>query len=156
MALTLAADVRFGTARTQFHIGAVRIGLTAGECGISYHLPRLIGMARAKTFLFSNSSLSAREAADLGLVSRIVPDDEVEAAAIEEAGRLAVGPVDAMGLAKQIMARSFETSMLDMFGYEGLSQALAMASPEFQEGIDAFLEKRPADFPAAARKGRGD
>jgi 2-(1,2-epoxy-1,2-dihydrophenyl)acetyl-CoA isomerase len=59
-----------------------------------------------------------------------------------------------MGLAKSLMARSYETSLHEMFAYEGLGQALAMSSAEFREGLSAALERRPADFAGASREGR--
>jgi 2-(1,2-epoxy-1,2-dihydrophenyl)acetyl-CoA isomerase len=117
-----------------------------------YHLPRLIGMARAKQFLFGRGELSARQAEAWGLVAEVVPDESLETAGLAAAARLAAGPVDAMGLAKSLMARSFETSLMDMFAYEGFGQVLAMASGEFHEGLDALLERRKPDFAACANR----
>jgi 2-(1,2-epoxy-1,2-dihydrophenyl)acetyl-CoA isomerase len=120
------------------------------DVGVMYHLPRLIGMARAKNFLFSGGTLSAKEMLEYGIAARVVPDAEVEAAGMAEAERLANGPAEVMGLAKNLMARSFETSLNDMLAFEGLGQALAMSNPEFREGLDAALESRKADFAGAA------
>ena len=86
----------------------------------------------------------------LGLAAKVVPDADVETAGMAEATRLANGPAEVMGLAKNLMARSFETNMADMFTLEGLGQALAMSNPEFREGLDAALEGRRADFAGAA------
>ena len=66
-----------------------------------------------------------------------------------EAQRLASGPAQVMGLAKTLMARSFETSLHDMFAFEGFGQVLAMCNPEFREGLAAAIEGRPADFAKA-------
>ena len=107
-------------------------------------------MARAKNFLFSGDTLSARAAHELGLVAKVVADDQVEAAGIAEATRLAQGPAEVMGLAKTLMARSFETSLMDMFAFEGFGQAMAMSNPEFREGVAAALQGRAADFVRAA------
>ena len=96
--------------------------------------------------------MSGREAYDIGLASKLVPDAEVDIAGIAEAKRLAEGPAEVMGLAKSLMARSFETSLHDMFAFEGLGQALAMSNPEFAEGLDAALERRRPDFPGAASR----
>jgi 2-(1,2-epoxy-1,2-dihydrophenyl)acetyl-CoA isomerase len=111
-----------------------------------YTLPRLVGMARAKQLLFGNATWSARDALAAGLVVQVVADDELDAACMDKARALAAGPVAVMGLAKLIMARSFETGLDEMFLYEGLGQALATSSGEFREGLDALLEKRPAKF----------
>ena len=117
-----------------------------------YHLPRLIGMAQAKNFLFSGGTFTASQAEKLGLVSRVVPDKELFDVGLAEAQRLAQGPAEVMGLAKILMARSFETSLTDMFAFEGFGQAMAMSNPEFTEGLNAAIERRSADFVNASKK----
>jgi 2-(1,2-epoxy-1,2-dihydrophenyl)acetyl-CoA isomerase len=149
MGLALTGDVVIAGESAKLMSGFFRIG-SIPDIGMMYHLPRLIGMARAKNFLFTNGSLTAEDALELGLVSKVVPDDELDAAGLAEAARLAAGPAEVMGLAKALMARSFETSLTDMFAFEGFGQAMAMANPEFKEGIAAALDKRSADFPGAA------
>ncbi|GJH27032.1 enoyl-CoA hydratase/isomerase family protein [Caballeronia novacaledonica] len=152
MGLALTADVLIAGEGAKFIPGFFKLGALP-DIGTMYHLPRLIGMARAKNMLFSGASLSAREAFELGLVAKVVPDDQIEAAGFAEAARLAEGPAEVMGLAKTLMARSFETTLHDMFAFEGLGQALAMSNPEFREGLTAALESRRADFEGAAAKG---
>jgi 2-(1,2-epoxy-1,2-dihydrophenyl)acetyl-CoA isomerase len=151
MGLALTGDVVIAGEGARFVSGFFRLG-TVPDIGTMYHLPRLIGMARAKNFLFSGGTLSAQEAHALGLVVKVVPDDQVDAACMAEAARLAAGPAEVMGLAKTLMARSFETTLVDMFAFEGLGQALAMSNPEFREGLGAMIEGRRADFVAAAAK----
>lgn len=148
MGLALTGDVVIAGESAKFVSGFFRLGVVP-DIGTMYHLPRLIGMARAKSFLFGGGTMSAQEAHSLGIVAKVVADDQVDAACMEEAMRLANGPSDVMGLAKTLMARSFETSLQDMFAFEGLGQALAMSSPEFREGLDAALEGRRAEFAAA-------
>lgn len=149
MGLALTGDVVIAGESAKFMSGFFRLGVVP-DVGTMYHLPRLIGMARAKNFLFSGATLSAKEAFDLGLVVKVVPDDQVESAGLAEAARLAEGPAEVMGLAKTLMARSFETTLVDMFAFEGFGQVLAMSSPEFREGLSAALESRRADFASAA------
>jgi len=151
MGLALTGDVVIAGEGAKFISGFFRLGAVP-DIGTMYHLPRLIGMAKAKNFLFGGATMSAQEAEALGIVAKIVPDDQVEAAGMEEAARLASGPAEVMGLAKSLMARSFETSLTDMFAFEGFGQALAMSNPEFREGLSAALEGRRADFPGAAAK----
>lgn len=151
MGLALSGDVLIAAQGAKFMSGFFRLGAIP-DIGMMYHLPRLIGMARAKNFLFAGASMTADEAAELGLVSRVVPDAEILDASLKEAHRLANGPAEVMGLAKILMARSFETSLSDMFAFEGLGQALAMANPEFKEGLAAAVEKRTANFAAASAK----
>ena len=149
MGLALTGDVVIAGEGAKFMAGFFRLGVVP-DVGTMYHLPRLIGMARAKNFLFSGATLSAKEAFDLGLVAKVVPDDQVDSAGLAEAARLAEGPAEVMGLAKTLMARSFETTLVDMFAFEGFGQVLAMSSPEFREGLSAALESRRADFVGAA------
>jgi 2-(1,2-epoxy-1,2-dihydrophenyl)acetyl-CoA isomerase len=149
MGLALTGDVVIAGAGAKFVSGFFRLG-TIPDVGMMYHLPRLIGMARAKNFLFSNATMDASQALELGLVAQVVPDDEVDSAGLAQAERLAQGPAEVMGLAKTLMARSFETTLADMFAFEGLGAALAMSNPEFREGLAAAIDKRPADFVGAA------
>jgi 2-(1,2-epoxy-1,2-dihydrophenyl)acetyl-CoA isomerase len=149
MGLALTGDVVIAGESMKLMSGFFRLG-TVPDIGMMYHLPRLIGMARAKSFLFSNGTMLAKEALELGLVAKVVADEQVDAAGMEEAARLAAGPAEIMGLAKTLMARSFETSLHDMFALEGFGQVLAMSNPEFREGLAAAIERRPADFAGAA------
>lgn len=149
MGLALTGDVVIAGESTKLISGFFRLG-TVPDIATMYHLPRLIGMARAKNFLFSGATMSAQEALDLGLAAKVVPDDQVEAVGMTEAARLASGPAEVMGLAKTLMARSFETTLSDMIAFEGFGQVLAMSNPEFREGVAALTAGRPADFAGAA------
>lgn len=151
MGLALSGDLIIAGESAKFVSGFFRLGAIP-DIGVMYHLPRLIGIARAKNFLFGGATMSASEALELGLVAKVVPDAEVDAAGMAEAGRLAAGPAEVMGLAKMLMARSFESSLEQMFTYEGLGQALAMSSAEFREGFAAAVDKREADFIGAAAR----
>src|SRR6218665_1286313 len=139
MGLALTGDVVIAGTSAPFMSGFFRLG-TIPDIGVMYQLPRLIGMARAKNFLFGGATMRAKEALELGLVARVVPDEQLDAA----------GPAEVMGLAKTLMARSFETTLHDMLAFEGLGQALAMSHPEFREGLAAAIAGRPADFAGAA------
>lgn len=149
MGLALTGDRIIVGESAKFMAGFFRLGAVP-DIAVMYHLPRLIGMARAKDFLYSNATLSAREALQLKIACELVDDEHVDEAGMAEARRLAEGPAEVMGLAKSLMARSFETSLHDMFAFEGLGQALAMSNPEFREGLAAIVEKRKPDFAGAA------
>lgn len=151
MGLALAGDLVIAGESAKFVSGFTRLGAIP-DIGMMYQLPRMIGISRAKNFLFGGATMSAHEAFELGLVLKVVPDADVDAAGMEEAGRLAKGPAQVIGLAKMLMSRSFESSLEEMFTYEGLGQALAMSSAEFREGFGAALEKREADFVGAAAR----
>lgn len=153
MGLALTGDVLIAGEGAKFVAGFFRLGAIP-DIGTMYHLPRLIGMARAKNFIFGGQTMTAQDALALGLAAKVVPDDQVETAGLAEAKRLADGPAEVMGLAKILMARSFETGLTDMFAYEGFGQVLAMSNPEFREGLAAAIEGRKADFAGAAAKAR--
>lgn len=149
MGLALTGDVVIAGESTMFVSGFFRIG-TVPDIGMMYHLPRLIGMARAKNFLFGNASMTAQEALGLGLAAKVVPDEQLESAGLAEAIRLSQGPAEVMGLAKTLMARSFESSLSEMCALEGFGAVLAMSNPEFREGLAAAIDRRTPDFQAAA------
>jgi 2-(1,2-epoxy-1,2-dihydrophenyl)acetyl-CoA isomerase len=154
MGLALTGDVVIAGNSAQFVPSFFQLG-TVPDIGIMYHLPRLIGMARAKNILFEGEALSALQAHELGLVAKVVPDAQLERAGMDEAVRLAHGPAEIMGLAKILMARSFETTLADMLAFEGFGQVLAMSNPEFREGLSAALTGRKADFVGAASAAAG-
>lgn len=149
MGLALAADVVVAAESAQFMAGFFRLGAVP-DIMIMYTLPRLIGLARARNFLFANGTFDARQALELGLAAQVVPDAALEETGLALAHQLAAGPAEVMGLAKQVLLRTFEQSLDDMFLYENLGQALAMSSAEFAEGLDALTGKRRADFLSAA------
>ena len=102
MGLALTGDVVIAGESAKFMSGFFRLG-TVPDIGTMYHLPRLIGMARAKNFLFGGATMSAQEALELGIVAKMVPDDQVEVAGMVEAQRLAAGPAEVMGLALSLI-----------------------------------------------------
>jgi 2-(1,2-epoxy-1,2-dihydrophenyl)acetyl-CoA isomerase len=147
--IALAGDLIVASESAKFVSGFFRLGVVP-DVGTMYTLPRLIGLARAKRFLFGNETLTAREACDLGLVAKVVPDADLDKVCLEQAQAWAEGPAEIMGLSKLILSRTFETGLNEMFMMEGLGQALGMSNPEFREGLAAMLEKRPVKFKEAA------
>lgn len=145
MGLAFAGDLIVAAESARFMAGFFRVGVCP-DVATMYTLPRLVGMARAKQLLFGNATWSAQDALAAGLVVEVAPDAELDAVCMTKARALAAGPAGVIGLAKLIMARSFETGLDEMFLYEGLGQALAMSSGEFKEGLAALLEKRAASF----------
>jgi 2-(1,2-epoxy-1,2-dihydrophenyl)acetyl-CoA isomerase len=145
MSLALACDVILASETASFCQVFVKRGLVP-DLGSLYHLPRLVGLWRAKVMMFSGDSIDAAEAERLGLVYRVLPPTELLPVARELAGRMAsVAPI-ALGLTKALVNRSLETSLRDMLELESLAQAMARGSRDHQEAVQAFLEKRPAEF----------
>jgi 2-(1,2-epoxy-1,2-dihydrophenyl)acetyl-CoA isomerase len=111
-----------------------------------------VGLARARNFLFTNDSWDAATAAGLGVVTKVVADADIDAEGLALAHHLANGPADVIGLAKQLLLKSFESSVTEMMEYEGFGQVLAMSSVEFREGLAAAVDKRKPDFAGASAK----
>jgi enoyl-CoA hydratase/carnithine racemase len=107
-----------------------------------FHLPRRIGVSRAKDLIFSGRDVGAAEALAIGLADRVMPADELLPAAVAWLQSCAVHPAMAQGLAKSILNRTFE------FGFEQVNmmgsqaQAYCYSSPEHQDSVRAFLEER--------------
>lgn len=150
MGLALMADTVIAGESAQFAAGFFRLGLVP-DCLTLFALPRLIGLAKARNFFYSNTTWDAAQAVEHGIASRVVPDADVDAQGIALAHEYANGPAEVMGLAKTIMLKSFESSLAEMMDYEDLAQSLAQSSLEFQEGLAALTEKRKPDFLGAAQ-----
>lgn len=140
--IALAGDMIFASETAKFTASWMRLGLLPDALTL-YTLPRLIGLARARRMFIANETLTAKAAQDLGLVTEVLADDELDERAFEFARTLAEGPAEVWGLTKLILARTFESSMDEMFLLEGLGQIPAMGGPEFTERLAATLEKRP-------------
>lgn len=150
LGLALMSDLVIVGESAKFGAGFFRLGVVP-DCLSMFNLPRMVGLARARNFLFTDATWSAADAVELGIALKCVPDDDVDGEGLALAHQLARGPADVMGLAKQLLLRSFESSMEEMMRSEGLGQVLAMSSPEFREGLSALIEKRPADYAGAAK-----
>lgn len=149
MGLALMSDLIVAGENASFMAGFYRLG-TVPDCLMLYTLPRLVGLARARNFLLTNGTWKAKDAFELGLVAKVVPDSDVDAEGLAFAHSLANGPAEIMGMAKLLMLKAFESSVDDIMLYEDLAQSLAMSSPEFREGLSALREKRKPDHLAAA------
>jgi 2-(1,2-epoxy-1,2-dihydrophenyl)acetyl-CoA isomerase len=150
LGIALMADVVVAGESARFMAGFYRLGVVP-DCLSLFLLPRLIGLARTRNLLMTNGTLTATDAVALGLAAKVVADDQVDAEALALAHSLAEGPAEVIGLAKQLLLKSFESSLDDLMLYEDLGQALAMSSAEFREGLAALREKRKPDHLGASR-----
>ncbi len=112
-ALTMGCDLRVAAASARFNVQALRIGLSAGESGLSFHLPRLLSASEAFELLLTNRFVDADEAERIGLVSRVVADDELPVVARDLARHLARHDRDALCLAKSTMWANLMAPSLD-------------------------------------------
>lgn len=143
--LALACDLIVASDRARFSEIFAKRGL-AVDGGSSWLLPRLIGLHKAKELAFFGDILSADEAADFGLVNRVVPHDELDAFVDGWAARLAAGPPIALGLTKRMLNNSYQATMADALENEARSQTVTLASQDTREAIGAFAEKREPIF----------
>jgi 2-(1,2-epoxy-1,2-dihydrophenyl)acetyl-CoA isomerase len=143
--LALLCDVVLVSDRAHFRAGFPAVG-AAPDLGLAYTLPRAVGLSRAKEILLANGRIEPEEATLIGLASRVVAHEALIAEAEALAERIAAGPRTGLGLAKTLLNRAFASSFDQFLESEALAQAVAFGSPEFTEGVEAFIAKRPPDF----------
>jgi enoyl-CoA hydratase/carnithine racemase len=146
-ALALGADVRIAGESARMNAAFIRIGLSACDVGVSYFLPRMVGASVAAELLLTGNFIDAARAEALGLVSRVVPDAELEAAARTLAGDILRNSPLGVKLTKECLNMSLDAGSLEqVIAMEDRNQILCTRSDDFREGVRAFLEKRPATF----------
>jgi 2-(1,2-epoxy-1,2-dihydrophenyl)acetyl-CoA isomerase len=116
------------------------------DSGASWLLPRVVGPLRARQMLMLGRRLSGAEALDWGIVHECVPDAEVAGRARELAATLAAGPTVALGLTRWLIGTSYERGLREHLGQEATSLELSSRSPDFREGLAAFVGKRDPKF----------
>ncbi len=143
--LAIACDLRVAAEHAKFAQPEVALGIIPGA-GATQRLPRLIGLGRAKHLILTGDPIDARTALDWGLVSSVVPGDQVLTTARALADRiLSRGPL-AIRLAKAAINASARVDLESGLLIETLAQAICFQSDDKQEGTTAFLEKRPPTF----------
>ncbi|MFC4949633.1 enoyl-CoA hydratase-related protein [Pseudonocardia sp. GCM10023141] len=145
LGMVCAADVVVAAEDAVFTVGYGGIGLTA-DGGNSWYLPRLIGLRRAQEMFLLNRRLSAAEALEWGLVTRVVPDAAVEEEAAAIATRLATGPTRAFGGMRRLLRQSFDTDLRGQLAAEKAVITEAATTTDAAEGIAAFAGKRRPRF----------
>ena len=146
-ALALAADVRVAGASARMNAAFIRIGLSACDVGVSYFLPRIVGASVASELLLTGNFIDAARAERVGLVSRVVPDAELEGAARTMAEDMLRNSPIGLRLTKECLKLSIDAPSLEAaVAMEDRNQILAAQTGDFREGVLAFLEKRPARF----------
>ncbi len=144
--LALACDFVLVHSQTRFMWSFARWGLVV-DAGGAYLLPRLVGLPRAKAMIMLGEGLTGAEAVDAGLAYKCCDDPATLATEAETlVQRLAAGPTRSLGLSKQLMNSTFETTLSEALEREGHYAALATGSTDLTEGMAAFREKRTARF----------
>ncbi|MEU9149997.1 enoyl-CoA hydratase-related protein [Streptomyces sp. NPDC048417] len=143
--LAFACDLVLAAESARFIEVFVRRALVP-DGGGAYLLPRLLGPHRAKELMFFGDALSAPEAERLGLVNRVVPDEELAKTARDWAVRLATGPTRTLALTKQLVNASLDGDRAAAFAAESAAQEINMTTRDAQEGLRAFVERRSPEF----------
>lgn len=147
-ALALAADMRLAGDSAKMNCAFIKLGLTSCDMGLSYMLPRLVGIAHAATLMYTARFIGAERAAAIGLVCEAVADAELERTAeTYVADMLATGPLG-LRMTKDGLNRAIEAPNLEAaIAIEDRNQVLTLNGPDYREGMAAFLEKRMPVWP---------
>ena len=145
MAIALACDIRVAAESAIMSTGYARIGLT-GDYGIAWLLTRLAGTARARELLFLSERIDARRCEALGLVNRVVPDNELRDTAFALARQLAEGPIFAFGRIKDNLDQALTIDLLASMDQEAENLVQAARTADHKEAVRAFVEKRKPTF----------
>src|SRR5262245_24372168 len=143
--LALCCDLIVASDRAKFGEVFPKIGLVP-DGGGTWLLSRVIGLARAKELIFTADIIDAAEAARIGLVNRVVPAAELQAATRALAEKIAGGPPAVLRMAKHMVNRAATSDLAGALDVEAFSQGIAISSEDHQEGLAAFFEKRPPKF----------
>lgn len=143
--LAWVCDIVIAKKSARFVQAFARIGLIP-DCGATYFLPRLVGEVRARALAMLAEPVTAEQAEAWGMIWKAVPDDMFDAEVDALAARLASAPTYSLALQKQAFHASLGNGYAAQLKLEHDLQRLAGAAPDFVEGVDAFLAKRPARF----------
>jgi 2-(1,2-epoxy-1,2-dihydrophenyl)acetyl-CoA isomerase len=148
LSLAAGADISLAGESASFVMAYTKVGLSP-DGGSTWLVPRLIGTRRAAELMLLNPQLTAAQAVEAGLVSRVVPDGELDATAAKLAGQLAAGSLAAHGAVKRLLEASATATFEEQLSLEAVTIAGLSAGSEGREGVGAFLERRKPDFPGA-------
>mgnify|MGYP002624209688 CR=1 FL=1 len=144
----MSCDVRVAAKSARFIASFINIGLSAGDVGSSYFLPRLIGLSRASEILATGRVFHAQEAEKCGFVSRVVEDGKTVDAAIDIARQMLTKSPFGLRMTKELLTLSLDQQGMEAALYmENRTQALAVLTGDFKIAMEAFAKKEPVQFP---------
>jgi 2-(1,2-epoxy-1,2-dihydrophenyl)acetyl-CoA isomerase len=143
--LALSCDIIYAAQSARFIQIFVKRGMCP-DCGGTYFVPRLIGLAKAKELFFSGDPVDAPTALSLGMVNKVVEDDQLMPEVLAYAQKLAQMPTRSIGMIKRLLNRSFDSDLLTQLDFEAAYQGLATSTEDMREGWTSFFEKREPRF----------
>ena len=143
--IALACDLRLAAESAKFSVAFIKIGLMP-DAGVSFFLPRVVGLGRAMEMSMLGEVVDAGEAYRIGLVNKVVPEETFEEETRVLSGRLAAQPTRALGRIKQSLHASFESDLETALEREAEGQTLCGYTQDHREGVAAFFEKREPSF----------
>jgi enoyl-CoA hydratase len=145
--LALAADIRVASTTARFNAAFVRIGLSGGDCGSSWLLPRIVGLGHASELLLTGRFVDADEALRIGLVNRVVAPGELLPAAFALAEEIAENSAFGVRLTKKVLQTNVDAPSIEAaIELENRNQVLTAHTDDMREALLAFREKRPPEF----------
>ncbi|GIN87282.1 2-(1,2-epoxy-1,2-dihydrophenyl)acetyl-CoA isomerase [Heyndrickxia sporothermodurans] len=145
LSLALACDFRLANEKASFIQAFIHVGLVP-DSGNMYYLPRIIGHAKALELSILGEKITANEAKDVGLVTKVIPADNWDSEVAIFAERLAQMPTKAIGLIKRYLNQSWDSNLQEVLEKEAYAQKIAGQSFDHKEGVSAFLNKRKPIF----------
>ncbi len=143
--IALACDITLAGESVAFIQAFSKIGLIP-DSGGTYYLPRLIGMQKSAALMFLGDKVMAVEAEKMGMIYKAVADENLQEEALAIANKLAKMPTKGIGLTKKLLNESFNNSLTEQLNLEGELQNEAGQTYDYNEGVNAFLEKRKPEF----------
>lgn len=143
--LALVCDLVLAAGSSYLSAGYIKVGLMM-DMGLTYLLPHLAGLHRANELAFFGERLPAAQALEIGLINRVLPDEQLMATTREWAERLAQAPTLAIAANKRAMRRALTGTYSEALDWESLALPLVAQSEDLREGVSAFVEKRQAHF----------
>lgn len=141
-----ACDLRLFSSSARIGFIFPKVGLSGADMGASFLLPRIVGRGRAAELLFFGDLIDANEAERIGLVNRVVADEELDAFVDDWARRLAGGPPIAIAQTKRLLNNSLHVTMEEALEDEGAAQTINFGTKDTIEAVKAFVEKREPRF----------
>ncbi|CAB4997427.1 MAG: enoyl-CoA hydratase/isomerase family protein [Actinobacteria bacterium] len=147
MGIALAADIRIASTAARFNAAFIRIGLTGGDVGTSWLLPRLVGLGRAYEILLTGRFVESDEALRIGLVTEVTEPDDLMGRALATAGLICGNSPIGVELTKSVVQLNVDASSLESaIALENRNQVLTAQTDDMREALAAFREKRAPRF----------